>query len=114
MGPLISAGVGLPEVFAASAVVAAVLCPLSLAVAHRQPSPATIHPGRPRPGPPYGPGRSGWPDPGRPCLSVQDDHVVGLADHGGVVRRADHGLALLVRGGGQQGRDGLGVVLVLP
>ena len=48
VGPLISAGVGLPEVFAASAVVAAVLCPLSLAVAHRQPSPATIPP-RPAP-----------------------------------------------------------------
>jgi predicted MFS family arabinose efflux permease len=48
VGPLISAGVRLPEVFAASAVVAAVLGVLSLPVAHRQPSPATVHP-RPAP-----------------------------------------------------------------
>ena len=40
--------------------------------------------------------------------------MVGLADDGGVVRGADHGLAFLVRGGRQQGCDGLGVVLVLP
>ena len=44
VGPLTSAGVRLPAVFAASAVVAAVMGGLSLAVAHRQPSPATVHP----------------------------------------------------------------------
>ncbi len=44
VGPLISAGVRLPAVFGASAVVAAVMGGLSLAVAHRQPSPATVHP----------------------------------------------------------------------
>jgi MFS family permease len=48
VGPLSSAGIGLPEIFAASAVVAAVMGGLSLAVAHRQPSPATVHP-RPSP-----------------------------------------------------------------
>ena len=50
VGPLISAGVRLPEVFAASAVVAVVMGVLSLAVAHRQPSPGTVHP---RPAPPW-------------------------------------------------------------
>jgi MFS family permease len=44
VGPLTSAGVRLPAVFGASAVVAAVMGGLSLAVAHRQPSPATVHP----------------------------------------------------------------------
>ncbi len=44
VGPLISAGVRLSAVFGASAVVAAVMGGLSLAVAHRQPSPATVHP----------------------------------------------------------------------
>ena len=55
VGPLISAGVRLPEVFGASAAVAVVLGGLSLPVAHRQPSPATVHPRpahpRRRPGP---------------------------------------------------------------
>jgi len=44
VGPLTSAGVRLHTVFAASAAVAAVMGGLSLAVAHRQPSPATVHP----------------------------------------------------------------------
>jgi hypothetical protein len=44
VGPLTSAGVRLPAVFGGSAVVAVVLGGLSLAVAHRQPSPATVHP----------------------------------------------------------------------
>jgi MFS family permease len=44
VGPLTSAGVRLPAVFGASAVVAVVMGGLSLAVAHRQPSPATVHP----------------------------------------------------------------------
>ena len=47
VGPLTSAGVRLPMVFAASAAVAAVMGGLSFAVAHRQPSPAAVHP---RPG----------------------------------------------------------------
>jgi predicted MFS family arabinose efflux permease len=52
VGPLISAGVGLPTVFAASAAVAVVMGGLSLVVARRQPSPATVHPrpAQPRPG----------------------------------------------------------------
>jgi MFS family permease len=49
VGPLTSAGVRLPELFGASAVVAAGMGLLSLVVAHRRPSPATVHP---RPGPP--------------------------------------------------------------
>jgi hypothetical protein len=44
VGPLTSAGVRLPAIFGASAVVAAVLGGLSLVVAHRQPSPASVHP----------------------------------------------------------------------
>ena len=40
--------------------------------------------------------------------------MVGLADHRGVVRGADHGLAVLVSGGREQRRDGPGVGLVLP
>ena len=44
VGPLTSAGVRLPAIFAASAAVAAVMGGLSLAVAHRQPSPAAVHP----------------------------------------------------------------------
>jgi hypothetical protein len=44
VGPLTSAGVRLPAVFGTSAVVAAVLGGLSLAVAHRQPSPVAVHP----------------------------------------------------------------------
>ncbi len=44
VGPLTSAGVRLPAVFGASAVVAVVMGGLSLAVAHGQPSPATVHP----------------------------------------------------------------------
>jgi MFS family permease len=49
VGPLTSAGVRLPVLFGASAVVAAGMGLLSLVVAHRRPSPATVHP---RPGPP--------------------------------------------------------------
>jgi hypothetical protein len=49
VGPLTSAGVRLPVLFGASAVVAAGMGLLSLLVAHRRPSPATAHP---RPGPP--------------------------------------------------------------
>jgi MFS family permease len=44
VGPLTSTGVRLPAIFGASAVVAGVLGGLSLVVAHRQPSPATVHP----------------------------------------------------------------------
>jgi hypothetical protein len=51
VGPLTSAGVRLPAIFAASAAVAAVMGGLSLAVAHRQPSPVTVHP---RPAQPAG------------------------------------------------------------
>jgi hypothetical protein len=47
-------------------------------------------------------------------LSAQGEDVVGLADHRGVVRGADHGLAVVVSGGREQGRDGPGVGLVLP
>jgi hypothetical protein len=50
VGPLASAGIRLPAVFGASAAVAAVMGGLSLAVAHRQPSPATVHPRPARPG----------------------------------------------------------------
>ena len=46
-------------------------------------------------------------------LSGQGEDVVGLADHHGVVRGADHGLAILVSGGREQGRDGPGIRLVL-
>ncbi len=49
VGPLTSAGIRLPAIFAASAVVAAVMGGLSFLVAHRMPSPATVHP---RPAPP--------------------------------------------------------------
>jgi MFS family permease len=51
VGPLVSAGVRVPVIFAVSAVVAAVMGALSLAVAHRRPSPAFLHPrpARPRP-----------------------------------------------------------------
>jgi hypothetical protein len=44
VGPLTSAGIRLSAVFGASAVVAAVMGGLSLAVAHRQPSPVAVHP----------------------------------------------------------------------
>jgi MFS family permease len=44
VGPLTSTGIRLPAVFGASAVVAAVMGGLSLAVAHRQPSPMAVHP----------------------------------------------------------------------
>jgi MFS family permease len=50
VGPLTSAGIRLPAIFAAAAVVAAGMGLLSLVVAHRRPSPATVHP---RPGPPH-------------------------------------------------------------
>ena len=50
----------------------------------------------------------------RILLSVQGHDGVGLADHGGVVRGADHRLAFLVSGGREQSRDRPGVVLVLP
>jgi hypothetical protein len=55
VGPLTSAGIDLPAIFAAGAAVAVVMGGLSLLVAHRQPSPAAVHPrpARPRllPGP---------------------------------------------------------------
>ncbi len=44
VGPLTSAGIRLPAVFAASAAVAVVMGGLSLVVAHGQPSPAAVHP----------------------------------------------------------------------
>jgi predicted MFS family arabinose efflux permease len=44
VGPLNGAGVKLPAIFAGSAVVAGVMGGLSLVVAHRRPSPATVHP----------------------------------------------------------------------
>jgi hypothetical protein len=47
-------------------------------------------------------------------LSGEGEDVVGLADHRGVVRGADHGLAVLVSGRREQGRDSPGVGLVLP
>jgi len=50
VGPLTSAGIGLPAIYAVSAVVAAGMGLLSLVVAHRRPSPATLHP---RPAPPH-------------------------------------------------------------
>ena len=51
VGPLTSAGIGLPAIFAACAAVAVVMGGLSLLVAHRQPAPAAVHPrpARPRP-----------------------------------------------------------------
>lgn len=55
VGPLTSAGIGLPAIFAASAAVAAVMGGLSLLVAHRQPSPAAVHPRPARPRPLPGP-----------------------------------------------------------
>jgi len=58
VGPLTSSGIRLPAIFAASAVVAAGMGLLSLVVAHRRPSPATVHP---RPGPPH-PRPATWPD----------------------------------------------------
>ncbi len=48
VGPLLSAGARLPAIFGASTAVAVVMGGLSLAVAHRRPSPATLHP-RPAP-----------------------------------------------------------------
>jgi hypothetical protein len=47
-------------------------------------------------------------------LSAESKDVVGVADHRGVVRGADHGLAVLVSGRREQGRDRPGVGLVLP
>jgi MFS family permease len=44
VGPLRDAGFTLPALYAASAVVAAVLGGVSFGVAHRRPSPATVHP----------------------------------------------------------------------
>ncbi len=44
VGPLRSAGITLPAIYSASAVVAAALGILSFAVAHRRPSPASLHP----------------------------------------------------------------------
>ena len=44
VGPLRGAGVSLPAIYTASAVVAVALGLLSLAVAHRRPSPASLHP----------------------------------------------------------------------
>jgi MFS family permease len=48
VGPLVSAGVRVPEIFAASAVIAGLMGFFSFAVARGRPSPATVHP-RPRP-----------------------------------------------------------------
>ena len=48
VGPLRHAGLSLPDLYAASAGVAVVLGGLSFAVAHRRPSPASLHP-RPLP-----------------------------------------------------------------
>jgi predicted MFS family arabinose efflux permease len=44
VGPLRRAGFSLPELYVASAVVAAAMGVLSFAVAHRRPSPASVHP----------------------------------------------------------------------
>jgi predicted MFS family arabinose efflux permease len=44
VGPLRTAGITLPEIYAASAVVAAAAGALTFAVAHRRPSPASLHP----------------------------------------------------------------------
>jgi hypothetical protein len=44
VGPLRDAGVALPAIVAASAVVATAMGALSFAVAHRQASPASLHP----------------------------------------------------------------------
>jgi hypothetical protein len=48
VGPLRRAGLTLPDLYAASAVVAGALGLLSLAVAHGRPSPRSVHP-RPHP-----------------------------------------------------------------
>jgi len=55
VGPLTSAGIGLPAIFAAGAAVAVVMGGLSLLVAHRQPSPAAVYPRPARPRPLPGP-----------------------------------------------------------
>ncbi len=44
VGPLRHAGLSLPDLYAVSAAVAVVLGVLSFAVAHRRPSPASLHP----------------------------------------------------------------------
>ncbi|MDI1463969.1 MFS transporter [Catellatospora sp. KI3] len=44
VGPVLAAGVRLPTVYAVAAVIAALMGLLSFAVAHRRPSPATLHP----------------------------------------------------------------------
>ncbi len=56
VGPLRRAGLTLPDLYGVSAVVAVALGVLSLAVAHRRPSPRSLHPrpqplGEPRPTP---------------------------------------------------------------
>jgi predicted MFS family arabinose efflux permease len=61
VGPLASAGVGLPAVFAGSAAVAAVMGGLSVLVARGLPSPAAVHPRPARPRPHFGP--DGGPEP---------------------------------------------------
>ena len=58
VGPLVSAGLRLPAIFGASAVVAAAMGLLSLAVAHGRPSPRTVHPRPPAPSRPPSPVRS--------------------------------------------------------
>jgi MFS family permease len=60
VGPLRDAGLTLPALYGASAVVAAVMGGLSFGVAHRRPSPAALHP-RPggQPARPPGPGARG-------------------------------------------------------
>jgi predicted MFS family arabinose efflux permease len=55
VGPLTSAGIRLTAIFAASAAVAVVMGGLSLRIAHRQPSPAAVHPRPTRPRPLPGP-----------------------------------------------------------
>jgi MFS family permease len=49
VGPLRSAGVTLPEVYAGSIAIAIALGLLSLVIAHHRPSPASLHPRPPRP-----------------------------------------------------------------
>jgi len=55
VGPLTSAGIGLPAIFAACAAIAAVMGVLSLLAAHHQPAPAADHPRAARPRPLPGP-----------------------------------------------------------
>ncbi len=93
VGPLTSAGISLPTIFAASAAVAVILGGLSLAVAHRQPSPAAVHPRpahpRPRPGPSARTGkatalsRANYPERPHPAPGA------GRQDHPELLRYSD-------------------------